>query len=119
MAINIAQLQEAANRFDNYKDAIKRARKSPKKALKEKIEVAERHRQVFVPAAERLMKTQTFVGCPPPTETVPAGPPEPSPVASWPRVARNAAHRSNSARKPNRRSVKNSSSRTMIFRFDS
>ena len=80
MAINIAQLQEAANRFDNYKDAIKRARKSPKKALKEKIEVAERHRQVFVPAAERLMKTQTFVGCPPPTETVPAGPPEPSPV---------------------------------------
>ncbi|MEO8572982.1 MAG: DNA/RNA non-specific endonuclease, partial [Pyrinomonadaceae bacterium] len=79
MAINIEQLQDAAGRFDNYTEAIKRARKSPQKALMEKIAVAERHREVFVPAAERLMKTQTVASFLPPTETVPAGPPEPSP----------------------------------------
>ena len=79
MAINLEQLQDAASRFDNYTDAIKRVRKNPRKSLKEKIAVAARHREVFVPAAERFLKTQT-VRFAPPTETVPAGPPEPSPV---------------------------------------
>src|SRR5215218_2445562 len=79
MAINIEQLQDAACRFDNYTEAIKRARKNPRKALKEKRAVAERHRQVFVPAAERLIKMPT-ANFGPPTETVAVGPPEPSPV---------------------------------------
>ena len=75
--INLKQLEAAAVRFDNYKEAIKRVRKDPKKSLKEKIEVAERHRRVFVPAPERLLKAQSMLNFAPPTETVAAGPPEP------------------------------------------
>src|SRR4030095_14844386 len=80
MAINLEELEAAADRFDNYTEAIKRVRKNPAKSLKEKIEVAEMHRQIFVPASERLLKTQTSMKFAPPTETVPTGPPKPSPV---------------------------------------
>lgn len=81
MAIDLEQLQSAADRFKSYTEAIKLVRKNPKKAVKEQIAVAERHREVFTPAAERLMRGQTTVmRAMPPTETVPSGPPEPSPV---------------------------------------
>jgi len=81
MAIDLEQLESAANRFQNYTEAIRRVRKNPRKALKEKIAVAEVHREIFVPAAERALKAQTtIVRSVPPTESVAVGPPEPSPV---------------------------------------
>ncbi len=81
MAIDLKELQQAAGRFDNYKKAITRVRKNPKKSLQEKQVVAERHRRVFVPGAERLMKVQQSAAIfAPPTETVAIGPPEPSPI---------------------------------------
>jgi endonuclease G, mitochondrial len=81
MSINLEQLQNAADRFENYKDAIKRVRENSRKVEKEKIAVAERHRDVFLPASERLLRPRTTrLRTPRPTEAVPAGPPEPSPV---------------------------------------
>ncbi len=81
MAIDIEQLQEAAGRFDKYTKAIRRVRKNPRKSRAEKLVVAERHRRVFLPGAERLLKVQRSPAVvAPPTETVAIGPPEPSPI---------------------------------------
>lgn len=79
--IDLDELQQAAGRFNNYAKAIERVRKNPRRARKEKMEVAERHRKVFLPAAERVLKMHTAAQfAVPPTETVAVGPPEPSPV---------------------------------------
>ena len=64
MAINLDALQQAASRYEDYETAIAKAEADPVisgKAEKEKQIVAERHRDIFVPAAERLLAKQTSV----------------------------------------------------------
>lgn len=82
MAINLNELEQAAQRFSGYKEAITRVRKNGKKIAKERREVSKRHRENFLPADERLLNIgqSAILAPPPPTETVPIGPPEPSPV---------------------------------------
>ena len=56
MGIKLDELKEAAERFDNYDEAMAKAVAEPEKVEAELAAVAERHRQVFLPAAERLLK---------------------------------------------------------------
>ena len=70
MAINLDALQQAASRYEDYEIAIAKAEADPEisgNAEKEKQIVAERHRDIFVPAAERLLAKQTAIlaGIPP------------------------------------------------------
>lgn len=59
MAINLAALTEAATRFDDYRSAITRALADPVTLQSEQANVVERHRKVFLPAAERLLNLRS------------------------------------------------------------
>lgn len=64
MAINLDELQQAALRYDDYKTAIAKSEADPAisgNAEVEKLIVAERHREIFVPAAERLLAKQMSI----------------------------------------------------------
>jgi endonuclease G, mitochondrial len=83
MAVDLNELEQAAARFSRYARAIERKKKNKKKVELERRIVKKRHRESFLPAAERLMnlqQTSVPLALPSPTETVPIGPPEPSPV---------------------------------------
>jgi endonuclease G len=84
MAVNLNELEQAAVRFSRYTKAIVRKNKNKKKVEEERRIVKKRHRESFLPAAERLMNLQQTSALvpPPPTETVPIGPPEPSPAVT-------------------------------------
>jgi endonuclease G len=58
MAINLDDLQKAAARFADYHKALSRAATMPEEVQAERTRMAERHRKVFRPAAERLLKPQ-------------------------------------------------------------
>ncbi|MCL5995138.1 MAG: DNA/RNA non-specific endonuclease [Chloroflexi bacterium] len=57
MTINLDDLLKAADRFANYDKALAKAMTDPQTQA-ERAAVAERHRKVFLPAAERLLKVQ-------------------------------------------------------------
>jgi endonuclease G len=61
MAINLDNLQKAAVRFANYGEALEKAETIPQTVQAERAAVAERHRKVFRPAAERLLNQQAAV----------------------------------------------------------
>lgn len=58
MAINLDELQKAAARFTDYREALAKAEIMPEAVRLEQAIVAERHRKVFRPAAERLLGRQ-------------------------------------------------------------
>jgi endonuclease G len=55
MGINLAELQKAAARYADYRKALSRAQTMPEEVYAEWSLVAERHRKLFRPAAERLL----------------------------------------------------------------
>jgi endonuclease G len=55
VALNLNELSKAAARFDAYRDALARAHAQPELVQAERERVAERHRNVFRPAAERML----------------------------------------------------------------
>src|SRR5262245_52085538 len=57
MSLNLPVLQEAASRFERHEAACESA--AGEDVAYERQRVAERHRQMFLPASERLLNTQT------------------------------------------------------------
>jgi endonuclease G, mitochondrial len=55
MPINLEQLERAAQRFAQYTEAIEKIEEVPEEVRVEEAIVAERHREEFLPAAERLL----------------------------------------------------------------
>jgi endonuclease G len=82
MALNLDQLNKAAARFDAYHNALAQAAKHPELVQAEREQVAERHRKVFRPAAERMLSQQAAQSPSPVLDTVVVTPPVPDDAAS-------------------------------------
>lgn len=59
MAINLKEMENAAERFAEYNKAIEKIQENPEEVLVEEALAAERHRQEFLPAAERLLNRKS------------------------------------------------------------
>ena len=59
MAIDMRELEKAAARFDEHKEATQKA--DPKTIVVDKAKAAERHRKLFLPPAERLQAVRAAV----------------------------------------------------------
>ena len=57
MAVNLARLEQAADRFEKYADKMQHA-DSPA-AREERVRVATRHREQFLPAAEKFQQLRS------------------------------------------------------------
>ncbi len=78
MAISLARLETAANRFENYVTKLEAA--DPEKVRAEQVRVARRHREQFLPAAEKFQQLRSVAAAAPPTVTAAAVPPATEPV---------------------------------------
>ncbi len=60
MTINLKEMEDAAVRFASYNEALDKINEKPEEVLREEALAVARHRQEFLPAAERLLNQKTL-----------------------------------------------------------
>src|SRR5262245_31287690 len=59
MAVNLARLEQAAGRFHTYAEKMQQAEADPDLVRAEQARVAARHREQFLPAAEKFSQLRS------------------------------------------------------------